>query len=233
LCPALQSPIIQYDLAGDSRAAAAEADFLIMVDERGSEMNSKRTGSIFSGRTAVLIALAACTITASAEQPDDKGRNVLFSHRDLSVEYHVTQFAGQIPVLGHGVQVGTAQGAVTGSTITAFTFIGPIAESRVGITDLDGDRILFRKSSVGQFVAPINDPTTSNPLLNVFGGGGLVLAGTYEVIGSTGKYTKRFRPGDKFPFRSVTSAPGIPQPATPPLVGQIPMGTEYVEVYSN
>jgi hypothetical protein len=196
-------------------------------------MSSTQTGSFFHRRTAVLIAFAACAISANAAKAEDnQGRNVLFSHRDLSIEYHVDQFSGSIPVLGHGVQVGTAEGAVTGSTITAFTFVGPAAESRVGITDLDGDRILFRKTSLGRFVAPIIDTTTTNPLLNVFSGGGLVLAGTYEVISSTGKYTKRFKPGDKFPFRSVTSAPGIP-PATPPLVGQIPTGTEYVEVYTN
>jgi hypothetical protein len=202
------------------------------------KMISKRTRSFFSVQLAAVLALTAFSAGARAEHDydnngrnSDNGRQVLFSHRDISTEYHVDQFSSGVPVLGHGLQVGTSWGAIVGSSITAFTFVGLAADSRVGITDLDGDRVLFHKTSLGRFLAPIPDPTTTNPLLNVFGGGGLVLAGTYEVIGSTGKYTKIFKPGDKFPFRSVTSAPGIP-PATPPLVGQIPAGTEYVEVYA-
>ena len=167
--------------------------------------------------------------TASAQ-----ARNVLFTQRDVTIEFNL-DFDGvsPMPIGGHGIEAGTASGAIEGATITNFKFRGLSLDNRVGIADVDGDRIIFRKFGTGRFLPPLTDPS-SPPDFQVFGltGSSIVLSGTYQVVETTGKYTKQFRIGEEFPFISIAPNPSWP-PATTPRLGTIVPGSEYVEVYTN
>jgi len=179
--------------------------------------------------------IAALALLITPHTVGAQARDVLFTQRDVTIEFNLdfdlTISPG--PIGGHGVEAGTASGAINGATITNFQFRGLSLDNRVGFADLDGDRIIFRKSGTGTFLPPINDPT-SGPNFQVFGatGSNIVLTGTYEVVQTTGKYTKKFKIGDTFPFTSMATNPSWP-PATTPKPGTIVPGSEYVEVYSN
>lgn len=166
-------------------------------------------------------------LTASAQ-----GRNVLFTQRDVTIEF-ILDFEGGTPIGGHGVEAGTASGAINGATLTNFKFRGLSLDNRVGIADVDGDRIIFRKTGTGRFLPPLTDPS-SPPDFQVFGltGSNIVLSGTYQVVEATGKFAKQFRIGEEFPFISMATNPSWP-PATPPAFPRIVPGSEYVEVYSH
>ena len=121
------------------------------------------------------------------------GDNVLFSQHD-----NVTAFS---PISGLGVQAGIVTGKVTGTSIVNFQFAATSAttfsfNNKVVITDLDGDQLSIRNQGTGQFIQPI-DPA-------VFGFGGR-LAGTYEVIGGTGKFSSWI--GMSYAYRAVMSNP--------------------------
>jgi hypothetical protein len=150
----------------------------------------------------------------------------------MTIEFNL-DFGGNppAPIGGHGVEAGTASGQINGATLTNFLFRGLSLDNRVGIADLDGDRIVFRKTGTGTFLPPLNDPT-SGPNFQVFGltGSNIVLTGTYEVVQTTGKYSKQYKIGDQFPFTSIAVNPSWP-PATTPTLGTIVPGSEYVEVY--
>jgi hypothetical protein len=99
----------------------------------------------------------------------------------------------------------------------------------VGITDVDGDQIIFRNVGTGAFNPPLLDPSVGgNPGVapfQVFGNGnGGPSTGTYEVLATSGKYVTAYPVGTTFPYRAVFF-----NPATPPTPSGT-TGTSYVEV---
>jgi hypothetical protein len=183
-----------------------------------------------------VVALRACQIVAAVvlmsvpSKASAQARDVLFTQRDMTIEFNLDFDNGQL-IGGHGVEAGTASGAIQGATLTNFQFRGISLDNRVGIADLDGDRIIFKKTGTGTQLAPLNDPS-SGPNFQVFGqtGANFVLSGTYEVVETTGKFAKQFYIGEQFPFVSIATNPNFP-PATPPTFPKIVPGSEYVEVY--
>jgi hypothetical protein len=141
---------------------------------------------------------------------------LFFTQRDTVVDFQ--------PNTGLGLQVGTVEGLISGTSVVNFQFI-PISQTEINfdnralITDLDGDQIIFKNVGSGRFIVPpLSDP--SSPLGNLMGIGG-PLTGSYECIRASGKFS--FLLGRKFPYRSVAS-----NPARPGFPGQV-----YVEVYSD
>lgn len=175
--------------------------------------------------TAVLLPQPAMSQGGDANEP----RNILFILQDK-----VTRF--DIPG-GLGLQVGTATGKINGVSITTFqfdfsTFPAFSFNNRLGITDTDGDQIIFKVRGTGGFVAPLVDPTipgdTTAPQSQVLGGLGGPVSGTYEVIATSGKYSKAYKNGDKFPFKAIGYNPN---PASIAAGGD-PSGFTYVEVFN-
>jgi hypothetical protein len=174
-----------------------------------------------------MIALVAGLLPQAAMPQDGNPNNILFILRDK-----ITRF--DIPG-GLGLQVGTATGKINGASITVFkfdfsAFPAFTVNNRAGITDIDGDQIIFKVVGSGQFGLPLVDPTipgdTTAPPTQVLGGIGGPVSGTYEVVAASGKYAKAFHLGQKFPFKAVSYNPN------PASVGTDPFGTTYVEVYS-
>ena len=178
-----------------------------------------------------LLCLGACLLPQPGMSQGgavNEPRNILFILQDK-----VTRF--DPPPSGAGVQVGTATGKINGVSITnfkfdfsnfpAFTF-----NNRLGITDTDGDQIIFRVIGGGAFGPPLVDPTipgdATAPQAQVLGGLGGPVSGTYEVIATSGKYSKQFKVGEKYPFKAVGYNPN------PAAVGLDPFGATYVEVYN-
>ena len=151
-------------------------------------------------------------------------------------------------VTGEGIQVGTASGAVNGVSIVNFIFSEAATglpditfDNRAGITDLDGDQIIFHNVGIGRFVVPPLIDKSQGATLNnqVFGatplpcpgfggscsGIGGPLRGTYEVVATSGKYVSRFPIGTKYPYRGIAYNPSSP-PGDPEDFGFV-----YVEVY--
>jgi hypothetical protein len=141
---------------------------------------------------------------------------LFFTQRDTVVDFQ--------PATGLGLQVGTVEGLIAGTSILNFQFI-PISQTEINfdnralITDLDGDQIIFRNAGRGRFIVPpLSD--ASSPLGNLMGVGG-PLTGSYEAIRASGKF--EFLIGRKFPYRSIAT-----NPVRPGFPGQV-----YVEVYSD
>jgi len=141
---------------------------------------------------------------------------LFFTQRDTVVDFQ--------PSTGLGLQVGTVEGLIAGTSIVNFQFV-PVSQTEINfdnramITDLDGDQVIFKNVGNGRFlIPPLSDP--GSPLGNLQGIGG-PLTGTYECVQATGKF--RFLLGRKFPYRSVAT-----NPARPGFPGQV-----YVEVYSD
>jgi len=156
--------------------------------------------------------------------------NILFILQDK-----VTRF--DLPS-GLGLQVGTATGKINGASITTFkfdfsTFPSFTFNNRAGITDTDGDQIIFKVLGSGRFVFPLPlvDPTVPGdataPPTQVLAGTGGPVSGTYEVVATSGKYSRTFRLGQKFPFKAVGYNPN------PASAGTDFFGVTYVEVFSN
>ena len=150
-------------------------------------------------------------------------------------------------VTGEGVQVGTATGQINGVSIVNFKFTEASTglpditfDNRAGITDLDGDQIIFHNVGTGKFVVPpLLDKSPGAALNNqIFGatplacpgfggscsGVGGPLAGTYEVVATSGKYVNLYPIGRKYPYRGVAYNPSSP-PGDPNDFGAV-----YVEV---
>ena len=148
-------------------------------------------------------------------------------------------------VTGEGVQVGTATGKINGVSIVNFKFseadtgLPDITfDNRAGITDLDGDQIIFHNTGTGRFVIPPLIDKTGTLTNQVFGatplpcpgfggscsGVGGPLAGTYEVVATSGKYVNLYPLGRKFPYRGIAYNPSSP-PGDPNDFGAV-----YVEV---
>ena len=148
-------------------------------------------------------------------------------------------------VTGEGVQVGSATGRIAGVSIVNFKFSEAVTglpditfDNRAGITDLDGDQIIFHNVGTGRFVIPPLIDETATLTTQVFGatplpcpgfggscsGVGGPLAGTYEVVATSGKYRSLYPIGRKFPYRGIAYNPSSP-PGDPNDFGAV-----YVEV---
>ena len=166
--------------------------------------------------------------------------HVLFMQQDRVVTFDLTAPNNDQPLGGGiGAQVGTATGAINGTSVVNFKFtftsnpfVRPLTfsfDNRVGITDTDGDQIIFKNVGTGRFNPPLLDPTVGgNPGVapfQVFGNGsGGPLTGTYEVVATSGKYVAAYPIGKTFPYRAISF-----NPATPPTPGGT-TGSSYVEV---
>jgi hypothetical protein len=175
---------------------------------------------------AILIGLSNAA-SAKPGKPPKPVKHVMFIQQDKIVSFD--------PATGIGAETGTATGDITGTTtenfqftitsFPAFTF-----NSRVGITDTDGDQIIFKNVGTGTFLVPaLQDPTLGgNPgsaPFQVFGNGlGGPLVGTYEVLATSGKYVTSFPIGTTFPSKAVLYNPSSP-PTTAGTTGSV-----YVEV---
>ena len=188
---------------------------------------------------AALIGLGAVVSTQAGSLPQKP--HVIFVQRDRVVTFDLTAPTVDQPLGGGiGAQVGTATGVINGTTalnfkytFTSNPFVRPLTftfDNRVGITDTDGDQIIFKNVGTGQFITPLLDPTLGgNPgttPFQVFGNGsGGPLTGTYEVVATSGKYVLRYPIGQILSSRAVFF-----NPATPPTPAGT-TGTSYVEVF--
>ena len=127
-------------------------------------------------------------------------RPILFTQEDV-----VTVFAPPPPGSPFGVRVGTVRGAING-TITVNTLLIPsppgssfTGDDRALVTDTDGDQILFKVVSNGDFILALTsppDPPPGRPTDFIapapWAPTTLNLAGhfkcTYSVLKGTGKY---------------------------------------------
>jgi len=121
-------------------------------------------------------------------------------------------------------RVSRTEPVVIPQTFPNFTF-----NNRAGITDIDGDQIIFKNVGTGRFIGPgLADPSVAPgvPPYQLFANGiGGPLTGTYEVVATSGKYSHRYRIGQKFDYKGVAY-----NPSTPPTPGGS-LGSVYVEVY--
>ena len=183
-------------------------------------------------KTILRFALLAVSVgllprLAMSEQPATKGPNkVLFILQDK-----ITRF--DIPG-GLGLQVGTAMGQINGVSLTTFRYNfsnlpAVTFNNRTGITDTDGDQIIFKVVGTGRFVTPLVDPTIpaepSAPPTQVLGGTGGPISGTYEVVAASGKYSTSFSIGETFSFKGTSYNPN------PASAGTDFFGAVYIEVY--
>jgi len=164
---------------------------------------------------ALLITLGSVGSQLRGQQ----GRNLLFIQQDKVIAFN--------PATGQGQQVGTATGRINGTTTVKFQFTITGAftfsfDNRAGITDTDGDQVIFKNVGTGKFVAPGVIDSTS-PFGPIFGIGG-PLTGTYQAVAASGKYKRLL--GRTFPYRAVAMNPF---PPTDPNA----LGSVYVEVYSD
>ena len=178
-----------------------------------------------SNRRSILAGLLGLgglkAVASAAERPDavfNSGLQLFFAQRDTVVNFNASN--------GLGDQLGTVEGAITGTSITNFQFI-PTSQTNIKfdnrclITDLDGDSIIFDVNGTGTFLIPApTDPNSSLGNLMALGG---PLRATYTAISATGKYA--FLVGRKFPAKmaaanAVNGSAGV-------------LGMVYVEVYSD
>ena len=179
---------------------------------------------------AVLLGLATASPTFAQQEAKLK---ILFIQQDK-----VTTFD---PVAGRGVESGTATGAINGVSLTNFYFTTtftntPCAtptffpcftfDDHVGITDTDGDQIIFDNVGTGRFIFPAGlfDPTPGVPtqvLQSSAGPQGGPLQGTYKVVATSGKYVKAYPIGLVLQYRAIAMNPNNGD-----------TGATYVEVYA-
>ena len=193
-------------------------------------------GLALVGGFALVIALTGSSFRAQGQtQP-----TLLLIQRDKVIRFNT--------VTGVGIQTGTSSGRINGVSIVNFKFTEAATglpditfDNRAGITDLDGDQIIFHNVGIGRFVVPpLIDESLGATLTNqVFGatplpcpgfggscsGVGGPLQGTYEVVATSGKYVRLFPLGTKYPYRGVAYNPSSP-PGDPEDFGNV-----YVEVY--
>src|SRR5262245_15798009 len=207
-------------------------------------MNAGRTFRLNGLAVGAIVATVVCFGAAPAfAQPGGlfQKPHVLFIQQDKVVTFDVTPPNAEQPLGGGiGSQVGTATGAINGTSVLNFKFTFtsnpfqlPLTisfDNRAGITDTDGDQIIFRYTGTGLFNLPLVDPTVGGfPGLapfQVFGNGiGGPLSGTYEVVAASGKYAAKFKVGQTFPVREIAYNPA--SPPTPPGT----TGSAYIEVF--
>jgi hypothetical protein len=169
------------------RASKQERTFRLNANGKEAHLSIKRTIPALMcviGFGALVMSFSASSLHAA--------KRLSFTQQDKIASF---DFA-----TGLGAMTGTATGEIKGVTNVNFQWIptGPTTftySDRVGITDTDGDQIIFRGVGTGTFLTtPLLDPTLGgNPgttPYQVFGNAlGGPLTGTYEVIASSGKYT--------------------------------------------
>jgi hypothetical protein len=174
-----------------------------------------------------MIAIAALVMAFSTRSVHAGKVKIAFTQQDKVVAFD--------PGTGLGAQTGVASGDITGVTTVNFqftitTFPNYTYNDRVGITDTDGDQIIFRSTGTGRFLLPgLQDPTLAgNPgaaPFQPFGNGlGGPQSGTYEVVATSGKYVSAYSIGQIFQAKSVAYNPSTPP--TPPAS----LGSSYTEV---
>src|SRR5437764_12392582 len=102
-------------------------------------------------------------VAAKAGEPKSalsnaSGPTLIFTQRDTVVDFS--------PGTGIGLQVGTVDGRIVGTSVVNFQFT-PVSQSEITfdnraiITDLDGDQIIFRNVGNGKFlIPPLSDSTS-------------------------------------------------------------------------
>jgi hypothetical protein len=104
-----------------------------------------------------MIAIVALAISFSAKSVHAGKVKLAFTQQDKIVAFD--------PATGLGAQTGVATGDITGATVVNFqwtitAFPNYTYNDRVGITDTDGDQIIFRSTGTGRFVIPaLVDPS--------------------------------------------------------------------------
>ncbi len=148
----------------------------------------------------------------------NKGLPLFFSQRDtiLSFDYNT----------GLGTHIGTVEGAIAGTSITNFQFtptsqVGVKLTSRVLITDISGDQLIFSNTGSGKYIVPLIADNASSLGNLLFLGG--PLTGTYTVLIATGKYAALV--GRKFACKMTTANASRPSVSL--------LGNVYLEVYSD
>jgi hypothetical protein len=200
---------------------------------------SLRMTGLFVG--FLILATGMSSALLAQGNSDSNRNNILFTMQDKVIRFDIPS--------GLGVQVGTATGKINGVSITNFQFDlfsqFPIFtfHNRAGITDQDGDQIIFKVLGTGHFVVPpLLDPSVPSdhpdgfpdaPADQVLGGTGGPVSGTYEVLATSGKYSRLFRAGQKFPFRAVGYNPNPVAVVGGPNPTDQPLGAVYIEVFSN
>jgi hypothetical protein len=184
---------------------------------------------------ALMLTVAAAlllTIIPAGAQPGGKDDDERGEHAKLLLVEHDKVVAFD-PATGLGAQTGVATGKINGVSIVNFQFTITAFPSfsfknRAGITDLDGDQIIFKNEGTGRFVIPgLNDPTLTpvTPPFQVFSNGlGGPLVGTYEVVATSGKFVAKYPIGKTYPYRAVAFNPSVP-PSAPGTLGSV-----YIEV---
>src|SRR5258707_14001917 len=110
------------------------------------------------------LSAVATTANAASESKSalggPSGLTVIFTQRDTVVDFQ--------PNTGIGLQVGTVEGRISGTSLVNFQFT-PLSQTdikfdnRAIITDLDGDQVIFKNVGTGKFIVPpLSDP--SSPL---------------------------------------------------------------------
>jgi hypothetical protein len=177
---------------------------------------------------ALLIAIMPARAQRGGSDDDEQGEHakVLFVQHDKVVAFD--------PKTGLGAQTGVTTGKINGVSIVNFQFIVTafpafVFRNRAGITDLDGDQIIFKNVGNGRFVVPgLSDPTltpaTPYPYQVFFNGLGGPLVGTYEVVATAGKFVAKYPIGRTFVYRAIAYNPSVP----PSPAGTL--GSVYVEV---
>jgi hypothetical protein len=187
-------------------------------------MSTKRTLAAL----VCTIAIAALAMAFSARSVHAGKVKIAFTQQDKVVAFD--------PATGLGAQAGVATGDITGVTTVNFQwtpnpFPNYTYNDRVGITDTDGDQIIFRSTGTGRFLisGALSDPTLGgNPgaaPFQPFGNGlGGPQSGTYEVVATSGKYVGAYPIGQILQAKSVAYNPSAPPTAPGTL------GSSYTEV---
>ena len=166
--------------------------------------------------------LCAALIGLSGASPmrADQPPHILFTQQDKVIAFD----SGT----GLGFQSGTATGAINGVSLTNFSFTVTTFPSftfnnQVGITDIDGDQIIFENTGTGTFIYPgLLEPGGPQVLFSPGGPLGGPLKGTYVVEATSGKYVKAYPIGLVLRYRAIAMNPNTP--------GAV--GSAYVEVYA-
>jgi hypothetical protein len=166
---------------------------------------------------AVFTVMVALVSVSSARAEDSRSMHIQFIQQDAMQVFD--------PATGKGYQIGTATGEISGTTFVEFQFTpvgSPVGEmfpitfqSKVIITDIDGDQLFFDNDGTGSF--------HFGNLSSDFRGSGGPMTGTYVVTGATGKHQKnhRWEVGSKYSYRAVWTKPPSPPER---------LGTVYAEV---
>ena len=186
-------------------------------------MTLRAKAMVFALAAALLVTMMPVAAQRGSLQPNPK---LLLTEQDKVVEFN--------PFTGEGAQTGVATGKITGVSIVNFkfsfaSFPNFTFDNRAGITDVDGDQIIFSNAGTGRFIIPgLVDPTLApgTAPYQVFGNGlGGPLVGTYQVVATSGKYVGTYPIGQLFEYRAIAYNPSTP-PTAPGTLGSV-----YIEVF--